>query len=427
MDDLAALRRRMDGIEAAAYARADDALDAGARTLVGRVVDGGSMPTSVPGNFLVTVGTLDGVEAVGQPVGFDASSWDTAVVLVLGPEVPAAGDLLVADLIQGRWVAQRGGASGTCAIQVVTLDAVTDADLPGVSVSVKDADGTAIGTATTDFAGRADIDIPASGKYRVTFVMSGYPTVVMLYDAPCTGGLFVARMGVAVSGTIYGCNDLVTGADTPGVDVRVTIGGRVYLGTTGASGTYLMGVAEYGTGTVEYTRYRFQAHTQAVSVTAPGTAGLGIWHLVPLAGYRCFLWNESAGQYCYAPISETLHLTDPAQGAVTLTFDAAEDAWMGTKVGSPAAYGYDYPGCANTSATLHYRINRLSGSFGGSPNPPLAITWQTSPTGFGMLPCPDDAGDSGQSLTASASGPCTCPPAFLSQLYSGSLTFTITE
>jgi hypothetical protein len=81
--------------------------------LVGQVFDGGSMPTTTPGNFAVHPVTLDGVEAEGEPGVFEVSS-AKVIFLVLGSEVPEVGDKLIARLIDGRWVARKdGGAACT--------------------------------------------------------------------------------------------------------------------------------------------------------------------------------------------------------------------------------------------------------------------------------------------------------------------------
>jgi hypothetical protein len=117
-DEFAILRRRLDALEQEAERRALDGLGGMNRTLVGRVFNAGAMPDEVPGRFKVKPVTLDGTEAIGEPLTIADSSWDEAVVLVLGPAVPEVGDVLVAKLVDGYWVAQRGGAA-LCTMDLV--------------------------------------------------------------------------------------------------------------------------------------------------------------------------------------------------------------------------------------------------------------------------------------------------------------------
>lgn len=80
-----------------------------------QVFDGGSMPTSSDHFFLAYPVELDGALVEGGSGSPVVDSSQTIVVDVLGSS-PAAGDMLSAYMIGGRWVAERGGASSTGAL-----------------------------------------------------------------------------------------------------------------------------------------------------------------------------------------------------------------------------------------------------------------------------------------------------------------------
>jgi hypothetical protein len=77
----------------------------------GQVFNGGAMPASLPGRFLVHPVTLSGAEVEGGAVTVTASS-PRSVVTVFGPGTPpAVGDVLIANRARG-WVAEDGGGGG---------------------------------------------------------------------------------------------------------------------------------------------------------------------------------------------------------------------------------------------------------------------------------------------------------------------------
>lgn len=105
------LRDRLD-----AAALAADRLDAGRapgtpRQMVS-VYDGGAIPTTVPKVFLTHPASLDAPEAANSAYTAAVDASTTLPVVVLGPGVPKAGDLLVATAVGGRWVAGMKGTTG---------------------------------------------------------------------------------------------------------------------------------------------------------------------------------------------------------------------------------------------------------------------------------------------------------------------------
>jgi hypothetical protein len=212
-DEFTTLRRRLDVLEQEADRRARDGLGGMNRTLVGRVFDGGAMPTTVPGFFKVRPVTLDGTEAIGEPVTITDSAWDEAVVLVLGSEVPDVGDVLVARLIGGYWVAQRGGGEEEAA--TVLFDGVFSCGggclIGGATVTVTQATLGVSEVGTTDANGDCTIAVPCntSATFSYSIAGAGYTTKTGAFTLsagpPCTAT--VSGAGVELlSSSAYFCH-----------------------------------------------------------------------------------------------------------------------------------------------------------------------------------------------------------------------------
>lgn len=74
-----------------------------------KIFDGGAIPTTVPKVFLGHPVLLDADDTEGASYTASADTSVTIPVVVLGPIVPVADDLVVAHAIGGRWVAGDGG------------------------------------------------------------------------------------------------------------------------------------------------------------------------------------------------------------------------------------------------------------------------------------------------------------------------------
>lgn len=133
-NDRRILRRRIDDtVEALDRARRPDG-NPGAPTIFGPVVNGGSMPTTVPGTFLITPSVLTSPLQEGAASTVAPVSGNTELVTVLGPGVPGVGDYLIARLAPGsRWVADYGTTNkkGQCC-DCIPATLILDSDLTAV-------------------------------------------------------------------------------------------------------------------------------------------------------------------------------------------------------------------------------------------------------------------------------------------------------
>lgn len=130
-NDLRILRRDFETLSAASGPRRFGPTS-GAPTIVGKVVDDGNMPTSVPNDFLINIGTVGGPLLEGAPLTFTPVPGVNENVVVLGPGVPVAGDLLIARLAPGsRWVSEspRKKKKSPCKCMCVPRKLILDANV----------------------------------------------------------------------------------------------------------------------------------------------------------------------------------------------------------------------------------------------------------------------------------------------------------
>ncbi|WP_165068380.1 hypothetical protein [Paludisphaera rhizosphaerae] len=88
---------------------------------VGRVVNGGALPTATDRVFLVNPIQLSGAEAEGASATVAVDATRTIPVVVIGSTAPNAGDFLVAFAVAGRWVAMTAGGTPTIACGSCTI------------------------------------------------------------------------------------------------------------------------------------------------------------------------------------------------------------------------------------------------------------------------------------------------------------------
>src|SRR5690242_7180079 len=110
MDDLAQLRRRLDDLQARIDRVVDPSLG-GSPAYVGQVYNGGAIPNHVPAVFLTHPVRMGGTRGEGVTVSTSVDASRSQPVVVLGPRIPHAGDLIVADWISGRWVCGPGAGA----------------------------------------------------------------------------------------------------------------------------------------------------------------------------------------------------------------------------------------------------------------------------------------------------------------------------
>ena len=112
MDDIyRTLRRRQDDFAAAQDQKVFQARG-GVQKALFSVINGGSMPGSLPAVFATRRVVMNVAETEGAVPSFTAAS-GTTYVTVIGTRVPNVGDILKARLVNGRWLAEKGGSSIT--------------------------------------------------------------------------------------------------------------------------------------------------------------------------------------------------------------------------------------------------------------------------------------------------------------------------
>lgn len=116
MDDFTQARRRQAEFKARMGANSGGSRLP--RAMRGTVVDNGSKPTTMPGIFAVSPTKIGGDEVEGGTPSFPVCP-GVAYFTVIGSRLPQVGDVLDADLIEGRWVAESGAG---CPVFVRPLD-----------------------------------------------------------------------------------------------------------------------------------------------------------------------------------------------------------------------------------------------------------------------------------------------------------------
>lgn len=224
--------------------------------------------------------------------------------------------------------------------------------------------------------------------------------------------------------TVRGCNSMLL----EGAVVTITMGGTDYTGTTDASGVVDLAIPATGSYSMSTSHPSGRFATQTGSGTR--TSGLVTLDVLLLAatGYTCQDWESTGGtgnRDCVYPLANTLYLTDPIYGAVTLTFGGSN--WGASKVVSYVACGP----CPAGSITLSYGVGRVAG---GDPSPVLQMSSR-----YGFSGCPQEGGPGIRTADATlAANDLDCPPAFLAPLTyvadgnfrthcTGTHNFTLTE
>lgn len=255
-------------------------------------------------------------------------------------------------------------------IEVTVRICSTNALVSGAVITIYDDEDEEIGTATTTATGVVEIDIPAAGTYKIKVVKTGQNDIYYDLDATCTKNSITLKFGWIVQIVVSGClwETALSASRLPGATVTVTDGTHTYEGITNSVGNALISVQGTGTYSLTASHPRFISQTKSVSVTTCGTfspaAPDNFLRMLPAPGYYCFDWRTNAGNFvfrCTFPLPTILQLTDAKYGGVTLTYNAAQDAWIGTKAVA-------FPGCTApigiicpdpTSVTVTYKLYRL--------------------------------------------------------------------
>jgi len=136
------------------------------RAFAAQVYDGGQMPTTTPAWFLTHPVDYDCPESEGGPCEPTADTSLSIPVIVLG-KVPSAGDVLVAEMVGSKWVAELGGGTKSH----ICVAACGFKPVLGALVEVFDHDGKMVAGCTTGLDGCCDVDV--AGTYRVRVTVSG--------------------------------------------------------------------------------------------------------------------------------------------------------------------------------------------------------------------------------------------------------------
>lgn len=284
--------------------------------------------------------------------------------------------------------------------------------------------GSTLGTCSTDSSGNCCYDVSGtgSGTYVVeaseTSRTGSAKTVSVTCDGTTNVTLYTASTSQDLTLSANGCN---SGAPIEGAEI--TINGGTY--TTGASGGVNIALPS---GTYSYTITvpggRWATYNGTVTSYVCSSGGSFGASMSPATGYRCFCG-------CTFPVSETLYLTDPVVGTITMTYDSGAFKWKGTKTGfsfggycfCPAAgsitvnYELQIPfGSCQLSAI--YNVNAITGCPENQvPAVSINLGFMTSPSS-----CPD-------TFSVSCTlGACACPGGTTCRLWgAGPTTFTLTE
>lgn len=112
-DDERTLRNRAAD-QAAELTRVHSREPTASPTLLVRVFDGGAIPTALDRVFLTHPVTVAADESEGATIAYDTDTTSVIPVVVVGTITPVDGDLLFAESISGRWLADNTGTPATC-------------------------------------------------------------------------------------------------------------------------------------------------------------------------------------------------------------------------------------------------------------------------------------------------------------------------
>lgn len=243
-----------------------------------------------------------------------------------------------------------------------------------------------------------------SGSIKTVSVTCDGTTNVTLYTASTANDLTISANGCG--GTA------MEGAE-------ITINGGTY--TTGPSGNVSIALPS---GTYSYTITngpRWATYNGTLTSYICSSGGSVGASMTPATGYRCFC-------DCVYPVSETLYLTDPVVGTITMTYNSGTSSWKGSV--SNFSYG-GYCTCpARTVTTVSYDITTGScqltaiytiNAVTGCPD--NQVTGLSVTLGnLTSSSCPD-------SFSADCTyGACACPGGTYCRLWgAGPTTFTVTE
>lgn len=407
-----------------------------------RIYDGGAIPATVPKVFFGHPANMnaDATEGASYTTGDDTTT--SIPVVVIGPRIPVAGDLIVAHAIGGRWVAGESGSpsmgdpvcvllfnSGRCGVYSGHhLTFSVNATFAGATSWPMTWTGSVWNTptmTTTDSLGRTQMGqflfLPYDSAHGGATIIEQFtissgsaarstddscnPLHFHHHITPGPGSfstqllqfygvtdIYVDDSDTSVTSscdvlvTVLGCNNL----PLSGAGVAMNLGGgTIDSGTTDAAGHWSFPSSHTGSFPPTYhlvtTKSRFGTDTSSFSnfdypLDLVPTITLGA-----ASGYNCFV-------NCAIPLSNSLTITFAIAGAKTLTYSGG--SW-GVSFSANDSDGNPHAYVVALSATAIFSLTRdgvtCSGlSFAVTSCPPAF----TATVGIGAGACADEVGAS---------------------------------
>jgi hypothetical protein len=183
-----------------------------------QIYNGGSMPSAVPRVYLGHPILVSGDEVEGGPVSYAIDAATKVPVVVIGHK-PSAGDLLVAYLVGGRWVAERKAtpAPGGCAATLCAPCAIPKTNL-WLAFSIPDkctqvGTGTVLETAPDGPMAYTQCGGVDTWTYCYNWKQLTCSPTVTYYVLQCSAGVVTLYYGVTSTGSCVSCPSSLSAAD----------------------------------------------------------------------------------------------------------------------------------------------------------------------------------------------------------------------
>jgi len=317
-------------------------------TYLGQVYSGGSIPTAAGRVYLTRPLSVAVNDVEGSTPAFTPDTSLSVPVLVLRG-VATAGQNLLAECVDGRWVAEvlAAACSGTVTVNVKCGGA--NVASAGVTISLS---GTTIASGTTNGSGNfATSLLAAAGTYDLTVAKAGFATYTGTFTFSCanaTVNVVLPSTSNVISGVVGGCGNIV-GALVTATQGVTTLG----TATTNGSGAYSITLSGWSSGAVTVTATKTR-YSNGSTVTTPlscgGTTTANIV-LTPATDYYC---DPCGGA---VPIYKTLYLTQPWDGAIVALTNPSGAGWSGTGTWTGTVYDDCGPTNSSQTVTVYWSFN----------------------------------------------------------------------
>ncbi len=345
----------------------------GLRTYLGQVYNGGSIPTVANRVYLTRPVTVAFNATEGATPAFTVDTSVSAPVLIING-IPTAGTNILAENVDGIWVADLAAVTATCAGTLTVNVKCGGVNRSGATVTITLGATTLV--ATTNVSGNATFTPGAAGVWGVTVALSGFATYTGTFTFACSNLALNLSINGA-SNTMSGQARSQCGGAIPGATVEIRSGGTLYATTTtNSSGNWTSTFAGPGASyDVTFIKTGFSnlvASTIPLSCNGSVTVGFPfVTMLIDTANYTCF------GCRGWEPLAHTatISLTVSWAGTFTLTYDVTYGTWISspyTYSGAGKIYTAADPGgtigttfATGVAATIIFEANDGGGT-GGS-------------------------------------------------------------